>query len=72
MKRHQEEIMNMRKGIKDDHKKRMREAVERARAKILNNGSVGSTNDAVQDLSMRSPTRKLFDEKKIRMTGVEF
>ena len=36
-------------GMEADHKKRMREEVERARDKIPNNSSAGGTNDAVPD-----------------------
>ena len=52
------------------HKKRMREAVKRVRAEIINNGFVCGTNDAVPDLSMPSPMSKSFDEKKTGMTGL--
>ena len=61
----------MREGMEADPEKSMREAVEQARAKILNNGSDGSTNDAVPDLSMPSLVRELFDEKKTGMMGIE-
>ena len=52
-----------------DHKKRMRDAVGRARNEILNNGSAGGTNDTVPDLSMPSQMSESSDEKKIVMTG---
>ena len=42
-------------GMEADHKKRTREEVERARDKILYNGSAVGTNDAVPDLSMPIP-----------------
>ena len=49
----------------------MKEAIRRARSEIINNVYAGSTKDAVQDLSMPIPMSELFDEKKIRMTGIE-
>ena len=49
----------------------IREAVKRAGSEIINKGSAGGTNDAVPDLSMPSPMRKSFDEKKTGMTGNE-
>ena len=58
-------------GMKDNHKKRMRKAVELARDKIINNVSAEGTNDAVPDLSTNSPIREYFDEKKTGMTGIE-
>ena len=62
----------MREGMENDHEKRMREVVRRSRAKILNNGSAGGTNDAIPDLSMPSPTSESFDEKTTGMTGIEY
>ena len=57
--------------MEEDHEKRMREAVEKDRAKIINNSSAGGTNDAVPDLSMPSLMSELIDDKKTRMTGIE-
>ena len=53
-----------------NHKKRMREAVGRARAKILNNSSAGGTNNAVPDLLFPSPMSEYFNDKKTGMMGV--
>ena len=41
--------------MKYDNEKRMTDAIERARDKILYNGSAVGTNDAVPDLSMPIP-----------------
>ena len=75
VKRHQEEMRNMRSGMEANKEKRMMEAVAWARAEILNNGSTGGTNGGtngvVPDLSMPSPMSESFDEKKTRMTGIE-
>ena len=71
MKRYQEEMRNIRKYMKADHDKKMREAIKQARAEILNNGSAGGTNGAVPDLSMPSPMSESFDEKNTRMTGID-
>ena len=71
MKRHQQEMSNMREGMEANHKKRLREAVELASTKILNNGSGCGTNNDVPNLSMPKPVRKLFNDKKTRMTGIE-
>ena len=65
-------MRKLREGVEADHEKRMREAVEHARSKILSNVSAGGTNDDVPDLSMPSPMRKYFDEKNTSMTGIEF
>ena len=61
----------MREWMDEDHKKKMREAGEQARAEILNNVSASGTNDAVPDVSMPIPMRELFDEKKTRMMGID-
>ena len=55
VKRHGEDMRNIREGMDTNNKKRMIEEVERTRAEILNNGSAGGTNDAVQDLSITNP-----------------
>ena len=49
----------------------MREAVERTRAKILNNGSSRGTNDAVPEFSMSISMSKSFYENKTGMAGIE-
>ena len=72
MKRHWEEMSKMREGMEAYHEKRMRDTVQQARDEKLNNGSSGGTNDAVPDLSMPSPMIESFDDKKNRMTGIEF
>ena len=71
MKRHWEDMINMRECMGANHEKMMREEVKRARDRIFNNGSAGGTNDTFPDLSMPSPTSELFDEKKTGMTGIE-
>ena len=49
--------------MKSDHEKRLRDAIERARAKILNKGSSDGTNDAVPDLSMPIPISESLNDK---------
>ena len=58
MKRYQEEMRNIRKYMKADHDKKMREAIKQARAEIINNGSAVGTNEAVPYLSMPIPMRE--------------
>ena len=53
--RHWGEIRKMMERMKYDNEKRMTDAIERARDKILYNGSAVGTNDAVPDLSMPIP-----------------
>ena len=54
-------MRKMMEGMEANHENSMREAVKQDRAKILNNGSAGGTNDAVPDLSMPSLTIESFD-----------
>ena len=61
----------MGEGMETDQEKRMREAFERSRDKILNNCSTGGTNDTIPDLSVTSLLSKHFDEKRTGMTGIE-
>ena len=63
--------MKMREGMEADHEKRMREAVEWARAKIFSNTSAGGTNDTVPELSIPIPISESFDENNTGMTGIE-
>ena len=53
-----EDMRKMRERMEVDNKKRIREAVERARAEIINNGSAVGTNEAVPYLSMPIPMRE--------------
>ena len=48
----------------------MMEAVKQTRARIFNNGSSGSTNDAVLDISIPIPVSESFDENNTGMTGI--
>ena len=64
-------MRKMRVGMEVDHEKRMRKAVKRSRAEILDNVSVDDTNDAILDLSMLSPLIETFNEKNTGMTGIE-
>ena len=70
MKSNPEEMSNIIEGMEADHEKMVKEAVERARSKILNNSSVDGTNDVVPDLSMPSMASEFSDEEETGITGI--